>query len=238
MAEYPHTPWVKPLETRLPGELRLAPDVVGLWHYDEGQGMTLHDASFNGNDGVLQAAPADPSWVAGVMGYGLDFDGDDYVLLPLLCNTPEGTVEVWFNPRTYPPGVYSTMFSVGRLGNPAVNGLFIFVQAQHLRAWLWTGFGWQFIGVLWVVTLNAWQHAAFTWGPAGMRLYHNAGVPTTNAHVGAPQVAGNSYLGWHHEVVTDYFDGLEDELLVSNRQRSHSEIIADFNHSPLSRLVS
>ena len=51
-------------------------DLVGYWPLDEGSGTVAHDVSGNGSDGTFQG---DPQWVAGKLGLGLEFSGDDYV---------------------------------------------------------------------------------------------------------------------------------------------------------------
>ncbi len=72
------------------------PRVVALWHFDEGSGNILHDASMYHNDGQIHNC----RWVAGKFGSALHFDGlTSYVDLP---NSPslqlagQFTIEVWF----------------------------------------------------------------------------------------------------------------------------------------------
>ena len=51
-------------------------DLVAHWSFDEGSGTTAYDLA-GGNDGTLQG---DPQWVAGHLGYALEFDGSgDYI---------------------------------------------------------------------------------------------------------------------------------------------------------------
>lgn len=53
--------------------------LVAYWSFDEGSGEKINDASSNGFDGSIY----DASWVNGVSGYALSFDGfDDYALVP------------------------------------------------------------------------------------------------------------------------------------------------------------
>jgi hypothetical protein len=55
-------------------------DLVGYWNFDQGPGTVVLDQSVNGNDGTISG---DPTWVDGVCGNALDFDGDDYVEIPV-----------------------------------------------------------------------------------------------------------------------------------------------------------
>ncbi len=70
-------------------------NTVALWHFDEGSGSVLHDASPYHNDGVIHNA----TWVEGKFGDGLHFDGlTSYVSLPLsasLKTRKEFTIEAW-----------------------------------------------------------------------------------------------------------------------------------------------
>jgi len=74
--------------------------VVALWHFDEGSGNILHDASPYHNDGQIHNC----QWVPGRFGSALHFDGlTSYVVLP---NSPslkpvnEFTLEAWISPDT------------------------------------------------------------------------------------------------------------------------------------------
>jgi hypothetical protein len=71
-------------------------NTVALWHFDEGDGDTVYDASGNNNDGVINNV----TWTnEGKFGSALVFDGEnDYVRVlddPSLDLTDEVTVEAW-----------------------------------------------------------------------------------------------------------------------------------------------
>ncbi|MBN1698948.1 MAG: hypothetical protein JW881_15630 [Spirochaetales bacterium] len=81
--------------------------LVGYWSFDEGRGTSVHDASDNGNHGVLRG---NPLWTKGVIGGGLQCDpsdGVDYVELPdsVSLTDMEGgsfTICAWFMPLSVP----------------------------------------------------------------------------------------------------------------------------------------
>jgi len=51
--------------------------LVGYWSFNEGSGTIAHDYSGNGNDGTINGGA---TWVAGISGYALSFDGfNDYL---------------------------------------------------------------------------------------------------------------------------------------------------------------
>ncbi len=67
---------------------------VGLWHLDEGQGSTIHDASPSGNDGAFDRA----EWIPGHKGAALRFDGTGSVTIPdapSLSLSDEVTLAFW-----------------------------------------------------------------------------------------------------------------------------------------------
>jgi hypothetical protein len=69
-------------------------DLVSYWNFDQGPGTVVLDQSVNGNDGTIKG---DPTWVDGVCGNALDFDGvDDYVELPDIDLVPNPfTICAW-----------------------------------------------------------------------------------------------------------------------------------------------
>jgi hypothetical protein len=71
-------------------------DLVGYWNFDQAPGTVVPDQSVNGNDGTIRG---DPTWVDGVCGNALDFDGvDDYVELPDIDLVPNPfTICAWVN---------------------------------------------------------------------------------------------------------------------------------------------
>lgn len=83
---------------------------AGIWHFDEGSGTSVYDASGNGNNGLLKnktgscGGTACPSWTAGKFSAGLQFDGaGDYVLAnstPNINGGTQATYEAWVYPTS------------------------------------------------------------------------------------------------------------------------------------------
>ncbi len=82
------------------------PNLVGLWHFDEGSGTTASDSSEYSNNGTLMGGTI---WTSGMFGQALSFDNDsDYVD----CGDDASfdfedkfTVEAWINLNVI-PGYY------------------------------------------------------------------------------------------------------------------------------------
>lgn len=84
-----------------PVEARRVPcpgsDVVGLWHMNENGGSSIKDATENHHDGETYGT----SWVSGMFGSGLYFDGDAYIDLgddESLNSLTDLTIEAWVKP--------------------------------------------------------------------------------------------------------------------------------------------
>lgn len=92
---------------------------VGQWRFDEGGGTIAHDTSGSGLDGTLSGGRdgVGPSWVAGVSGSALHFDGDDDIALPdsTTLEPQRITVAAWVR-RAGSPGDYRYIVSKGSTG--------------------------------------------------------------------------------------------------------------------------
>src|SRR2546427_8380874 len=73
---------------------------VANWMFDEGSGTTTYDRSGNGNNGTLVNGP---TWVPGVIGNALSFNGSNYVQIPdsqsLNITGNQFSISAWVNPR-------------------------------------------------------------------------------------------------------------------------------------------
>ena len=68
--------------------------LVGWWKFNEGVGLTVGDASIYNNEGSITGA----SWVVGHEGWGLAFEGADYVTIPAEAFSSiadEITISLW-----------------------------------------------------------------------------------------------------------------------------------------------
>ena len=75
-------------------------DLVGHWTLDDGSGTTVLDSTSNGNDGTFNG---DLSWITGIKGGALDFDGSVYVDCgtdPSLDITGPFSATIWVRPNT------------------------------------------------------------------------------------------------------------------------------------------
>ena len=82
----------------LPNHFTPDANTVALWDFNENSGSIVHDLTNNHNDGQLQR---EATWVQGIEGSALQFDGiDDYVNVsnnPSLILTNAFTIEAYVN---------------------------------------------------------------------------------------------------------------------------------------------
>ena len=226
--------------------------LVGLWHFNEGSGLTAYDATSNNNDGDLTGHA--PTWgtVAedtAVWGYGLSFDGiDDYVD----CDDPtdgsldfgvdkDFTVSVWFKtPSSWWAGMIYRALADKSSGSFYGNG------SDALGYSIGVGSnGYLLAGLAGISTnnvfrisglqLNTWYHAALVYdNDVGGYLYLNGSLGDTYSGTGGNN--SNAYSLKIGTVGTRYFNGAIDEVRVYDRVLSADEIASHADTSIIQSL--
>ena len=132
-------------------------DLVAHWPLDEGTGEDITDATGNGFDGTFEG---DPTWVDGMYGKGLEFDGDDHVVVPGAVDIKPESITmatwVWFDDvsgrRDFLSRNDDYAFSLG--GNP---------QDGKLWAVITTEGDWLDVEGGTPVEVGQWYHVALTY---------------------------------------------------------------------------
>jgi hypothetical protein len=194
-----------------------APNLVGLWHLDEGMGATtVADSSGNGNTGTVVGAT---TGVAGTFGKALSFDGvDDYVDCGEAVDnsiTTALTIEVWLN--------YNTPAQRGGILSNDIP--FLSKKGFNLGLWddgkiYWdVGNGTALGRTSYAMPDSGWHHVVGTWDGSTVTLY------VDGASVGTASLSG-SYAGpnqrlWigkcnnvSHPTHNYPFNGLIDEVRI------------------------
>ncbi len=219
------------LGEHLHGELSggLAACRRGWWRrlgFNEGAGVSVGDASPEGNGGTVSGA----SWsAAGRFGGALSFDGvNDWVTVaddPSLDLSGALTVEAWVRPtalsgyrtvalKEHPPGALP-MRSMARMGQAVGRGV-----DEQLLSWR-RGRRWRpVLGRMWRSPIRR-AVCVCMWMASGQ---HHARCRARCADTSGPlRIGGNAI--WSGE----FFAGLIDELRVYNRALSATEIQTDMN---------
>jgi Concanavalin A-like lectin/glucanases superfamily len=221
-----------------------AATLVGEWSLDEGVGQVAHDRSPFHLDGHLGLAggvdSADPTWVPGIAGWALRFDGADAVALrdSVALEPAHLTVEAWVR-RQGTPGAYAYIVSKGSVG------------CDHSSYGLYTGAGggiafYVSSGNGWVVSPagatpqiwdGAWHHVAGTFDGGTVRLYiDGAEVGAGSADDHPIQYGLESkapYIGTYLGTCARGFTGDIDDVRIWSSALTRSEIAASRPTEPI-----
>ena len=229
--------------------LSINTDSAGLWHFDEGVGITVADSSGNSNNGTISGA----SWTDGKLDTALQFDGtDDHVSIadsPSLNPTNEITIETWVRLGSLPQAGWNKI-----VAKPYIR------RAHPWQQYALTLHDNQFVfelnaggtkeGVTGteILTPNTWYHVAGTYDGSEMRIYVNGELNGTLSKSGAIAVYPTDVhigAGIYSDAQTEYINGIIDEVRILDRALSAEEIKSDYegtlkdstpptivNHSP------
>jgi len=207
-------------------------DLVGLWHFDEGEGVTAYDSSgtIPSNDGTVYGA----GWVDGKFGKALSFNGvNDYVEVAdsaSLRITGELTIEAWVN-----EAVSKTQSKIvsRRLGG----AYFYFLGVDNGKPYggIGNGSSYTVTDKSFTMSSNEWHHLAFVYNDAEnkMYLYYDGFLKETVAVTQSlPTPIGvNLSIGADHQGTAVFFNGLIDEVRIWNVALSEDQLgkVYDFD---------
>lgn len=232
-------------------EITADANTVGLWHMNEASGNVL-DSSGNGNTGT----PTGTSVVAGRLGNGRSFNGtSDYITISDAnslsfdsgtADTPL-SVSVWVKPTVLAGAgagnwivnkrdagagdEYQLVFWEGKL----VLGLFS-SNANYISRT--TSATWQ---------AGQWYHIAATYdgskSPNGINIYvngilQNSTGNTTGTYTGMNNSANPVVIGKAGWSASQYFNGIIDEVQISNVTRSSEEVKTSASRRPYATYTS
>lgn len=222
--------------------------LVAHWDFDEGQGSVLGDSSDNEYDGVIYGA----SWVTGIEGNALSFDGaDDYVEI---INTDEinnldyGTISMWFKYDSLEEREFLPIMSLGEVSgeDPTSN---LVVEIGHFdhgaapdKKLYYTLYSNSTDPVLCFdsnqnLEEDTWYHFAAVNSPTGNTGYLN-GVELSDRHYNFSTSADTRFFsslaitdafrigyGWFGiDKEFHYFRGVIDEVRIYDRVLSSEEV--------------
>ncbi len=197
-------------------------DLAGHWKLDEGTGVTVNDSSAGGNNGTFEG---DPAWVAGAVGWALEFDGDDWVncgTSSALSTTGPLTVACWINPTALNEQQALLGYDGGYTLKANVTQLRFTAPAILDHS-----------GTSSPLANGTWQHVAVTFQPsqAGGLIFYINGVETERLDASAIN-AGTGPFRISRNQWGEYFTGRIDEVRIYNQILTATEIQAAMEGEP------
>jgi len=201
-------------------------NTVAYWRFNEGAGAATGDETANNNDGTITGA----TWTTGGrLAYGLDFDGvNDYVEIPASASLNAAgpmTVEAWIRPSGAPLQYSEIVDKEGSWGYS-----FILNNDRLINFYVGDGTDWAFTVGTTLLQDDVWYHVVGVADGSALRVYVNGvaeGTPTTQ---GPPASTAGVNLRIGRMVGTGqrWFNGIIDEVRISNRALTPEEIAANF----------
>jgi len=198
-------------------------DLLAHFPMDEGGGPLARDSSSFGRHADLHDGP---TWAAGTIGGGIDFDGvDDRLLAPALDHTTSNfTVTGWVKRNGTQSGWAGIAFCRGGNTTTGLN----FGANDELR-YHWDGGKWSWNSGL-VVPDNTWTFVALVVTPGAATIYMDPGSgmqAATNYGTHAPEPFDVELtIGRDPNSSARSFRGTIDDLRVFGRALSSAEILA------------
>jgi len=228
------------------------PSTKALWHFDEGTGQVAADSSGNGNDGQLGSTPMgdvnDPTWTAGKVGGGLEFDGiDDYIdcgnSQEILGEDPnEWSYEAWFK-TDHSGDLMIIMTDYNSHGNN-------YDQTYAICAYIWPTsiirvdirYNWDDISLTTSQTFtdNQWHNMVVTVSKENniIKLFvdgdnlDNDILPYTTGHYFDNDILRIGAENIRPIGISNFFDGVIDECAIYNRALTAQEIQDHYENCP------
>ena len=194
--------------------------LVGLWHFDEGEGNFACDNSMYGNNGTLINGP---QWVYAKFGQALSFNGvDEYVEIAsdLSIMPATLTVEAWIQPGK--TGVKQNILGKWDGGGDA-SYLFQLTLDNKFKFYLHNKTTTEGITGITTVTIGNWYHVVGTYDGSEANLYVNGNLEAGPTMLVAPMTDSNVPLRIGATAgapslypIISPFKGLVDEVRIWN----------------------
>jgi|GEM_PF-2915782 hypothetical protein len=205
-------------------------NTVALYHFDETGGNVVTDVSGYNNNGTTTGTTI----VDGKFGKGRNFNGiSDFILISnssSLTPNSEITLECWVKFNSLVNDGHSRAIIDNRNSQPAGKDYFIYAESFNDDIFFALGINGNYQSVNFSISENnilidVWYHIAGTYDGTKMRIYLNSeqkdslAVTGTISYSHSPLYIGWNWFGFNGNI----FDGLIDEVRISNKARNPSE---------------
>ncbi len=203
--------------------------LVGMWHFDEGEGTTVYDSSGMGNNGKI----AGVKWVEGKSGSALDFSGEkgyvDCGDSPSLLIGRPLSIEAWIKPSK--PNSRQEAIVTASKGGDAIYYLSI-GEGVNGRIFFWRE---EEDGTDFYIRSNStildtdWHHIVAVDDGTNFKIYIDGNLDKSEDESGysqTPDAITSCYIGNYQENWGSVykFTGIIDEVRIYNRELSDPEV--------------
>ena len=203
----------------------------GIWHFDESDVNNIQDSTNNDADEDT-AATSEATHTDAIMDKGYDLDGSND---SIIINDPTGSplsptsalqFEMWFKADTIGSDVL-----LGFRQNSTSAGYGFWFWSSNLRAQIGSS-GWTDLAyALTNINTGTWYHAVGNWDGSTYKMYVNGTEVVSDTYGGSQSYSGGTQMTIGKRAPQqDYFDGIIDEVRVSDTARSSGWISTQYNN--------
>ena len=197
--------------------------LVGVWLFDEDQGLKAKDASGNGHTGDIKGA----RWVQGKIGTALEFDGNGNIVeIPhdKVFDLTEYTISAWI--KTEPTGKWQTVIGKEPVaGNPRNYGIFIAGNTNLLGVNYTTAGAWKTAFSKTVAADGKWHHVAATFDGTFLQAYFDGVMEgETKTEIPPDHNTEPPRIGRWGAPRGDYMEGIIDEVAIFSQALTEDDI--------------
>jgi len=195
-------------------------------HFDQTSGDPI-DSSGKGNNGFLENTHGDEWTTAGKVGGALSLKNGAFVEVDSneTIEPKDLTIEAWIKPAVV-TGT-SVILAHGSTGGPGCEGYFLFLRDGAI-SFIFGGLNPYSVNSTTVLKKDTWYHIAASYSSAStiMSLYVNGKLEATwkGESYKAPSILPLR-IGTYSNGLADYYNGLIDELRISNKARTADELL-------------
>lgn len=198
--------------------------LISLWHFDENEGSTAIDSEGE-NNGTISGA----TWVSGISGHALDYNGDNgHTLIP-----NSESLNITGNSISH-----SLWFKLDEVGD---DGAFLFhrvkyiVRIDRLGKLLFGIYnpGWSKANIGWNDRIidTDWHHLVTTYDGSEIKMYLDGALMDTESSEGNLKSSNSDiYIG--NQSTINFFDGQIDEVAIYNRALTQEEVTQIYTGTP------
>jgi RHS repeat-associated protein len=198
---------------------------VGVWHLPNGTSLSAADSTGNGNNGTVTGVTA----VSGQIDGGGNFNGSSKITIqPPGSLSGSFTIEAWAKP--------SSLGGLGLFGSrsPSDMGFDAYFTGSGLHGDIGTGTSWltTSANANFSYAANTWHHVVYAVTPTGYNIYIDGSQFGAGSFTGTPLLFDSNHTLFIGSIASNstYFNGVLDEVHLSNVTRSADWIAAEYKN--------